>query len=408
VCAEANKKEIENGMFNLREIFPGLLPLFVLSHFTHHLLTALPVPLLPMIRSEFSLDYAQSGVVISAFSLAYGFGQLPAGWLSDRFGPKLMITVGVSGVALAGFLVGFLPFYLTTLIFLAMMGVMGGGYHPSAPPVISALVNPEKRGQALGLHNIGGSASYFLSPIVATAIAAAWGWRASFISLAVPTMIFGILLYILLGRHSLSNSTEKKEETTAPDAPPNKGPTRHLIVFLILSMVTTALSVSITSFIPLFVVDNFHISKKTAGALLGFIYSAGLWVGPLTGHLSDRLGRIPMMLAIGFAGGPVCYLLTIMPYGWGFYALLITIGIMLYTRMTVTESYIVGQTSEHNRSTVFGIYYFGAIESGGLLTPAVGYGIDNFGFTPTYIAVGAASVLFTLVCAVPLWGSQDN
>ena len=61
----------------------------MLAHFGHHLLTALPVPLLPMIRDDFGLDYTQSGLVITAFSLAYGIGQLPAGWLADRIGTRV-------------------------------------------------------------------------------------------------------------------------------------------------------------------------------------------------------------------------------------------------------------------------------------------------------------------------------
>ena len=87
----------------------GLLPLFVLAHFVHHLVTALPTPLLPFIRKEFSLDYTQAGLVISAFSLAYGIGQLPAGWLADRIGNRWLITFGIVGVCLilAGLAFGF-------------------------------------------------------------------------------------------------------------------------------------------------------------------------------------------------------------------------------------------------------------------------------------------------------------
>ena len=333
---------------------------------------------------------------------------MPAGWLSDRFGPRPLITVGVSGVAVAGLLVGFSDFYLMILIFLAMMGLMGGGYHPAAPPAISALVGKEKRGQALGLHNIGGSASYFLSPIMATAIAAAWGWRGAFISLAIPTFIFGIVLYVLLGRQAIK--TQAAHKITAADAgiSPTAGWSRSLISFLILSIVTGAMFISVTSFIPLYLVDNFDVSKKTAGALLGCIYSAGLYTGPLTGYLSDRIGRVPMMLAVSFAGGPVFYLLKVTPYGWGFFALLVLIGIMLYTRMTVTESYVVGQTSERNRSTIFGIYYFGAIESGGVLTPVFGYSIDRLGFHLTFALAGIIVILVALICSIPLWGSQDK
>jgi len=83
-----------------------VIPLFVLAHFAHHLVIALPVPLLPFIRNEFALDYTQAGVVIMAFNLAYGISQLPSGWLADRIGSRVLLTVGTAGVALAGLLVG--------------------------------------------------------------------------------------------------------------------------------------------------------------------------------------------------------------------------------------------------------------------------------------------------------------
>lgn len=79
-----------SNKMNLGSIFMGLVPLFVLAHFSHHVLTALTVPLLPFIRNDFALDYTQAGLVVSSFSLAYGIGQLPAGWLADRAGARFV------------------------------------------------------------------------------------------------------------------------------------------------------------------------------------------------------------------------------------------------------------------------------------------------------------------------------
>ena len=112
----------------------------MVAHFAHHLVNALPVPLLPLIRDSFALDYTRSGLVISAFSLSYGIGQLPGGWLADRIGPRILITIGICGVALAGLLVGLSQTYIMMLVFLALMGVLGGGYHPASAPLISASV----------------------------------------------------------------------------------------------------------------------------------------------------------------------------------------------------------------------------------------------------------------------------
>ena len=98
-----------------------MLPFFVLAHGAHHLITALPAPLLPFIRNEFNLDYTQAALVITAFTLSYGFSQLPAGWLADRLGARVLIAVGICGVALMGLLVSFSNSYILMLIFLALM-----------------------------------------------------------------------------------------------------------------------------------------------------------------------------------------------------------------------------------------------------------------------------------------------
>lgn len=379
----------------------------MLAHLAHHLLTALPIPLLPFIRDDFALDYTQSGLIISAFSLSYGVGQLPSGWLADRIGARILITIGICGVALSGFLVGFSQTYIMLIVFLVLMGLTGGGYHPAAPPLIFASVETKNQGRALGLHVIGGSASYFLVPLIGAAIAAAWGWRGSFIGLAIPAIIFGAVFYVLLGRRSDTKKAEPRITGSHEEAPPPQNHLRRLVSFITLSASTQAVLFSTISFIPLFMVDHFGVSKATAAVFIALIYSCGLWAGPLGGHLSDRLGRVPVMLVACFAAGPLVYLLNLAPYALGFGALLITIGMVMYTRMPVSEAYIVGRTSKGRRSTILGIYYFTGMEGGGILTPVLGYLIDQFGFYTSFTIAGAALVTITLACSIFLWGSRD-
>ena len=76
--------------------FSGRLILFVVAHFGHHLPPSLLIPLLPFIRNNLNLDYTQAGLLVSAFTLAYGIGQLPAGWLTGPIGPRKMITISES------------------------------------------------------------------------------------------------------------------------------------------------------------------------------------------------------------------------------------------------------------------------------------------------------------------------
>ena len=387
--------------------FSGMLPLFMLAHFSHHLLTALPTPLLPMIRSEFALDYTGAGLVLSAFTLSYGIGQLPAGWLADHVGRRIMITIGICGVALAGLVVGLSQTYIIMVVFLALMGLLGGGYHPAAPPLITASVEPKKRGRTLGLHTTGGSASFFLAPLMAAAIATIWGWRGPFIVLAIPTIIFGIVFYVLLGQRVATKKTEHRIASSHKEAPPTPGRVRRLASFIILSSFAWSVIFSVISFIPLFLVDHFGTSEQTAAALIAVIYSAGFWAAPLGGYLSDRLGRVPVILAACFIAGPAIYLLNLVPYGLGFGAVLVLIGMLLYVRMPVSEAYIIGQTSERNRSTILGIYYFSGMEGGGVLTPVMGYLIDHLGFYASFTIAATSLVVVTLVCSIWLWGSRD-
>jgi FSR family fosmidomycin resistance protein-like MFS transporter len=393
---------------NLRAIFGGMLPLFVMGHFSHHVLTTITVPLIPFIRSAFNLDYTQSGLVISAFTLAYGFGQLPAGWLADRIDPRKLMTVGISGVALAGILVGLSQTFVLMILFLILMGLLAGGYHPSAPPLISASVRSENMGRSLGFHNIGGGASHFVTPLLAVAIANAWGWRNAYITLGIPTVVFGIVFYILLGRmkarQKANPDTAKADERTA--TPPEI--TSRLVVFLILSTFTAAIINSILSFIPFLMVDHFGVSKEAAAGSLSLIYLAVFWASPLGGYLADRLGSVRVVLAVCLTAGPVVFLLTVLPYGWMLGVMLVLLGMIIFSRMSASECFILRQTPIRSRSSILGIYYFTGMEGGGVLTPVIGYLIDHFGFTAAFAMAGGILLSITLLCSFWLRERDNN
>jgi MFS family permease len=164
---------------------------------------------------------------------------------------------------------------------------------------------------------------------------------------------------------------------------------------------------STISFIPLFIVDHFEgVSNETAATMLSLIFFGGLWAGPLGGYLSDRLGRVPVILAAGFIAAPAIYLLNLVPFGTAFSAILIIIGMAMHLGMPVVEAYIISHTSERKRSTILGIYYLGS-RGGPAIAPVIGYLIDHYGFYTSFSVVGATMVVVTLVCAILLWGSRD-
>lgn len=385
-----------NRKRGFKAIFSGFLPLFMLAHLTHHLVTALPPPLLPFIRDDFSLSYTQAGLVISAFGVIYGVSQLPVGWLADRIGARLVITSGILGVAAAGLLAGLSQSYWMLIVFLILMGIMGGGYHPAATTMISAVTDQKTRGRAMGFHMVGGSGSFFLVPLIAAGLAAAWGWRGAFITLAIPTIIFGIFLHVMLGRQAGGG---KRETRTAADDGDGHAPAGYLsrvLPVLVMSAFVQAVILSVVSFVPLYLVDNFGAAKETAAASISLVYAVGLVAGPMGGYLSDRFGRVTVISIACFTAVLAIFLLNIAPYGVGIGALLVLTGIIIYTNTTSTQAFIVDNTPDRKRSTMLGIYFFASMEGNGVLTPVIGYLIDQFSFYTSFSLVSVSTLAVTL------------
>ena len=396
-------QETDIKKIDFHAIFSGFRPSFVLAHFCNHVVAALPVPLLPLIAMEFGLDNTGTGLIISAFSIASGVSQLPAGFLADKIGPRAMISISICGIGLSGLLMGLSQNYIMMLVFLVFLGIFGGGYHPSAPPLLAASVPPAIRGKALGFHLVGGNAAFFLAPLMAGGVAAAWGWRGTFISLAIPTIIFGIIFYFLLSsvitKKTVDTAT-KAEDKTAP-----QGWVRNMVLFISVAAAVGSLGMSVSSFLSVFAVRQLGTSASTAAILVAVFASSGVWASPFGGHLCDRIGYIPAMLLSCLVAGPFIYLLAVTPFGAGFIIVLLIWGATNSIRLPAVESYIVSQASPKRRSTILGIYYATSNHSTGILAPIVGFFFDRYGYLPVLKGVAAITIGVVLIGGVFLWTS---
>lgn len=363
---------------------------------------------MPMIRTDLSLSYTQAGIVMSAFSITRGISQLPAGWLADRFGTRLLVAIGVSGVAVVGLLIGFAQSYVILVVFLVIAAILGGGYHPAATVAISATVPPEHRGRALGFHLIGGSSAFWVVPLVATPIAVAWGWRSSYIMLAIPALILGIVLYILIGRRTQTRTD--KQRTPDSEAPTTHAPVpwRKLLPFFIMSVATGTMIQSVMAYLSLYAVDQLGVAVATAAVLMSIRPAVGLFAGPFGGYLSDRIGGVPVLLVVSFLTVPLIYLIGVVPNMLALIAAMIVSGIFSYTRGPTSEAYIIGHTPERRHSTILGVYFFANAEVSGLLTPVVGILIDRVGFSSSFSLVSITLAVIVAVCTVFMWRAREQ
>ena len=391
-----------------RSFIQGSLPWFIMAHFAHHLLTALPGPLLPAIRSEFNLDYTKASFVITVFALAGGAAQLPSGWLADRFSPFVLIGIGTLGVAVGGILVGISQTYIMLLLCLLLMGLMTGGYHPAATPLILSSVKTELRGRALGLHLIGGNSSFFIAPLIAGPILAVWGWRASFLCMALPTALFGAIFYVYLTRRSGRSHVEAARSRIASDKPPQPGYKRRLTAYLVQMVLAGGAGMTVLSFLSLYMVDGLGASNAKAAMMMSIQFLPAV-VGAtfIGGYLSDRFGSVKVIIATSLLSGLVIFGIKSFPLGFGFYAMLLIMGTNMAIRMPVTEVFVMSQTPARHRSTIYGVYYFTMQYTGAIFAPFMGSLIQRYSFHTMFTFSAIAVTAISLVTSALIWDAKD-
>ncbi len=383
--------------FTLKMAVASLLPLYIVAHFVHHVLTAVTAPLLPLIRTSFDLSYAQAGLVLSAYTFAYGAGHLASGWMMGRLGPRLMITAGTAGVATCGLAIGLAPGFALMVALQFVMGIAGSGYHPAATTLISLSVPRESRGHALGLHVIGGSGSNLLTPLLAGLIAAALGWRGAFITLAVPTIALGVAIFVLLGR-----LTPKAAEAGAGGQErrePEEASWGRIAAVMTLSCSGAALAGAAISFLPLLATDTLGVPAGAAAVVVAVANAPGILISPLAGRLSDRVGRVPLLIGVSLAASAMLPLLARVPHGALFYLLVLLVGAYVFVRMPISESFILGEVPARSRPVLLGFYYFASSALGAAVNPVVGRLADTYGFRASFGWLGAAFAVVTLACA---------
>jgi MFS family permease len=384
-----------------------------MGHFGHHLLTALPGPLLPAIRTEFGLNYTQASIVTTAFSLAGGAGQLPSGWLADRIKPAILIAMGTLGVAVGGILVGVSNTYIMLLVFLVLMGLMTGGYHPASTPMILTMVEPEKRGRALGLHLLGGNSSFFIAPLIAGGLMALWpsiGWRGPFVILAVPTAIFGIIFYIYLTRRGGKTHAEAARKKIAAEKPPQPGYKRRLTAYMIQMVLGGGAGMSVNAFLTLYMTDILGATDAQAAMLMSIMFIPGLAGGTiLGGWISDRIGTVKIIIATSIISGLIIFgIRATTTLGFGFYLILFIMGLNMAIRMPVTEVFIMSQTPAKHRSTIYGAYYFTMQYTGAVFAPIMGGLIEKYGFQNMFMFSAIAVTTICVVTSFFFWDAKDK
>ena len=151
----------------------------------------------PEIAREFHLSKTAMGLILGCFTWAYAIGQVPGGWLGDRFGPKkVLIGIGCAlGMApvLNAVAIGFNSLMGARFF----LGLAEAGAFPVSSRGMQMWFAPSERGRIQGITHLFSRLAVALTPAFAAAIMVAFGWRAIFYACAVFGFVWAIVFKFL-------------------------------------------------------------------------------------------------------------------------------------------------------------------------------------------------------------------
>ena len=270
------------------------------------------------LSKELGLSRVAMGYAFSAFGWAYVVGQLPGGWLLDRFGSKRVYAFSILAWSLFTFLQGFIGAFAVGTAIIALFSLrflLGLAEAPSFPGngrIVAAWFPTAERGTASAIFN---SAQYFSTALFAPFtgwLAYTFGWPYVFWVMGVIGVLLGLIwlrtIYsprdhprISAGEfdHIQRGGGLVDMDRPAPARLTDAGPkpnylgqllrTRMLLGVYIGQYCITTITYFFLTWFPLYLVQQRGMSILNAGLAASLPAICGFIGGILGGLISDRL-----------------------------------------------------------------------------------------------------------------------
>ncbi|MGF6574137.1 sugar phosphate permease [Paraburkholderia sp. GAS333] len=377
----------------------------------------------PGMIQELGLTRTQIGLLGSVFAWTYAMMQLPAGWLIDRFGAKRAYAIGMIWWSIATWLTGVVGSIAALVVMRALLAVGEAPCWPTAAKITAAWFPAKERGFATGIWDSSSKWGPALAPALLVALMIAFGWR----SLFHVTGAFGIafaLLFLMLYRNPRDSKRLSKDELGYIEAG-GGGHERSLAtsslkwrgLFVRRSVWGMILGYFCTIwlwniflvFLPLYLLDRFHISFAQLGAVAGIPWVGGalgeIAIGYLAKKLVDRhlataIGAKRLLIACCAVGAGVCA--VALPFADSLNATLVlfTVGLAFLAAMIGSAWALASDIAPSSMvASVSAIQNFGGYFGGAFSPLVAGFIVDHTGsYALAFISGG-----FIVACAAPFY-----
>ncbi|WJG09564.1 multidrug effflux MFS transporter [Aliiglaciecola sp. LCG003] len=175
-----------------------LISLLAILISTSSLTIGISIPVLPQIAIGLNADLSSATLVVSSYFFGYAIGQIPAGFLADRWGRLPVVYLGCAIFILSG-LIGAFSDNLMVLLVMRFIQGLGG----AVGPVLSrTIVRDISEGQTtlrlMAILSVVLAISTLIAPLVGSILASFWGWRATLVALPLVILFTAIGLMLTL------------------------------------------------------------------------------------------------------------------------------------------------------------------------------------------------------------------
>lgn len=271
----------------------------------------------------------QMGLLMTLFLIAYGVANVVTGPVGDYIGPRKAMSLSILLWAIAVSLGSFATTFTAMLWSRIILGTGEGMHWPMQSAYVKNWFPPAERGKANSVWLLGLMIGPALAMPLFTYIVAAWGWRLSFLFLAVLGLLPLLAVWFFTTdhprQHRLVNAAELnhieqalQEEATAAAAVKAENLGERLRSFALnyrfwLLTVNYFCIASIwwgmMAWLPSYLKVARGFSWGEMGALASLPYVLGSLSILFFGHLSDKLGRrAPFVACAQFASALFIYL----------------------------------------------------------------------------------------------------
>ncbi|MGB3397540.1 MAG: MFS transporter [Nitrospira sp.] len=256
------------------------------------------MPVLSLFAESLGAGPERIGLIVSVSTITGVLLKLPSGALSDIYGRKMLLRIGVVAFGLPPFIYPFISDLnsLTALRF--VHGLATAIFAPSALATVADLYK-ERRGAALGTYTACTQSGSLLGPFLGGWLAYTAGFSTAFVTAGV----FGcIAILIFFSLHLDEPPPRVREKGLAPVlAEMGKGflavaRNRKVLITSSTDAAKMVANGALMAFLPLYGL-SVGLNAGQVGLLFSVQAVTSFLAKPVMGRVSDRIGREPLILA---------------------------------------------------------------------------------------------------------------